>query len=56
MQLQNSKYGKRVFKNLHLSVCIVQMSEVTGLPRWLCKNVLHWRYRRGLPIVIRKAL
>ena len=34
----------------------VAMSEITGLPRWLCRNVLIWRFKRGLSIQIAKAV
>ena len=58
MQKQVEKRASRVWAISAPEVLAnaVQMSEITGLPKWLCRNVLVWRARKGLSITVAKAV
>jgi hypothetical protein len=42
--------------NTKVKWAINRMHEISGIPKWLCKNVLLWRLNHGLSIEIGKVI
>lgn len=48
-----SKPAPRRFQRDWVNECVARLRYLTGMPLWMCRNIVRWRQTNGLEIHVR---